>query len=165
MRKLFLVAACTLAAAVSPALAAAGAEHVTLIFTDEPTSFFGPDPCVDLFVTGTGTQSATVQIVDLPSGGAHFRVDLSGSVDFYEATNHDPSDPQPGAFVGTWTYEAHISDHALSNDKGAATGVTSGLFELADGRVLRRQVSFHLTFDEPGSPPKVFFAHGVCPGG
>lgn len=164
MRKLFLIAACALAAVASPALAAAGAEHVTLIFTDEPTSFFGPDPCVDLFVTGMGTQSATVEIVALPSGGIHFRVDLSGRVDFYEATNPDPSDPQPGAFVGTWTYEAHISDHAPSNDKGAVTGVTSGSFALADGRVLRRQVSFHLTFDEPGSPPKVFFAHGVCSG-
>ena len=32
--------------------------------------------------------------------------------------------------------------------------MTSGTLELADGRVLRRQVSFHLTFDEPGLPPR-----------
>ena len=43
--------------------------------------------------------------------------------------------------------------------------MTSGTLVLADGRVLRRQVSFHLTFDEPGLPPKVFFAHFVCSGG
>ena len=164
MRKIFLIAACALAAAASPALAAAGAEHVTLIFTDVPTNFFGPDPCVDLFVTGTGTESATVHIVETPSGGGHDRVDIRGSVDFYEATNPDPSDPQPGAFVGTWTYEAHISDQAPPSSKGAVTGVLAGPFALADGRVLRRQVSFHLTFDDPGSPPKVFFAHGVCSG-
>jgi hypothetical protein len=34
---------------------------------------------------------------------------------------------------------------------------------LADGRVFRRKVSFHLTFDESG-PPKVFFAKSVCSG-
>ena len=43
--------------------------------------------------------------------------------------------------------------------------MTSGPFALADGRVLRRQVSFHLTFDEEGLPAKVFFAHSVCSGG
>ena len=32
-------------------------------------------------------------------------------------------------------------------------------------RSRRRQVSFHLTFDEEGLPPKVFFAKGICSGG
>ena len=164
MRKLILIAACALVAVALPAFAGAGAVHTVLTFTDEPTNFFGPDPCVDKFVTGTGTESGTVQIVEPPSGGVHVRVDLAGRVDFYEATNIDPEDPQPGAFVGTWTYEAHISDQAPPSFKGAVTGVTSGPFELADGRVLRRQVSFHLTFDEQGLPAKVFFARGVCAG-
>ena len=38
----------------------------------------------------------------------------------------DPSDPQPGAFVGTWTYEGHITDQAPPSFKGAVTGVSAG---------------------------------------
>jgi len=165
MRKLIFIAVCAFSAAALPALAGAGAVHITETFTDVPTSFFGPDPCVDKFVTGMGTESGTVEIVEPPSGGGHARVDLAGRVDFYEATNPDPGDPQPGAFVGTWTYEAHIRDQAPPSLKGAVTGVAAGPFVLADGRVFRRQVSFHLTFDGEGLPAKVFFAHGVCSGG
>ena len=164
MRKLILIAACGLAAAALPAFAGAGAFHGSETFT-ETFSMFGPDPCVDKFVTGIATQSGVATFVDPPSGGTHVRVDFTGSVDFYEATNLDPNDPRPGAFVGTWTYEGHVSDQAPPSFKGAVTGVTAGPFALADGRVLRRQVSFHLTFDEEGLPAKVFFAQSVCAGG
>jgi hypothetical protein len=163
MRKLILIAACALAAAALPSLAGAGAFRGTETFT-ETFTMFGPDPCVDQFVTGIATQSGTATFVDTPSGGTHVRVDFTGSVDLYEATNLDPNDPQPGAFVGTWTYEGHVSDQAPPNFKGAVTGVTSGQLALADGRILRRQVSFHLTFDEAGLPPKIFFARFVCSG-
>ena len=165
MRKLILIAACVFAAAALPAFAAGGAVHTIETFTNEPTNWFGPDPCVGINVTGNGIESGTVQIVEPPSGGAHVRVDLQGSVDLYQANGPGPWDPQPGAFVGTWTYEAHISDQAPPNFTGAVTGVTAGPFVLADGRILRRQVSFHLTFAEDGLPPKVFFANGVCSGG
>jgi hypothetical protein len=164
MRRLILIAVCAFAAAALPSFAGAGAFHGSETFT-ETFSMFGPDPCVEKFVTGIATQSGTATFVDTPSGGTHVRVDFAGSVDLYEATNLDPNDPQPGAFVGTWTYEAHITDQAPPNLKGAVTGVTSGTLRLADGRILRRQVSFHLTFDGPGAPPKVFFAHFVCSGG
>ena len=164
MRKLILIAACAVAAAALPAFAGAGAFQGTVTFTDT-FSMFGPDPCVDTYVTGIATQSGTATFVDPPSGGTHVRADFTGSVDLYEATNLDPNDPQPGAFVGTWTYEGHVSDQAPPNFTGAVTGVTSGQFALADGRVLRRQVSFHLTFDEEGLPAKVFFANSVCSGG
>jgi len=100
-----------------------------------------------------------------PSGGTHVRVHFTGQVDLYEANGPGPWDPQPGAYVGTWTYEGHSTDQAPPSYKGAVTGVTSGTLVLADGRVLRRQVSFHLTFDEEGLPAKVFFAHFVCSGG
>jgi hypothetical protein len=163
MRKLILVALCALSAAALPAIAGAGAFHGSETFT-ESFSTFGPDPCLDMYVTGIATQSGTATFVDPPSGGTHVRVDFSGEVDLYEATNIDPDDPRPGAFVGTWTYEGHVSDQAPPSFKGAVTGVTAGSFVLADGRVLRRQVSFHLTFDEEGLPAKVFFAHGVCSG-
>src|SRR5215217_5769029 len=163
MRKLILIVACVLAVAALPSLAGAGAFQGTETFTDT-FSMFGPDPCVDKFVTGIATQSGTATFVDPPSGGTHVRVDFTGSVDLYEATNLDPNDPQPGAFVGTWTYEGHVSDQAAPSSKGVVTGVTSGQLTLADGRVLRRQVSFHLTFDEEGLPAKVFFARFVCSG-
>ena len=147
MRKLILIAACALAAAALPALAGAVAFHGHETFTESFT-LFGPDPCVDKVVTGIATQSGTATFVETPNGGFHVRVDFSGRVDLYEATGWS-RDLQPGAFVGTWTYEAQSSDQAPSNFKGAVTGVTSGTLVLADGRVLRRQVSFHLTFDEP----------------
>lgn len=162
MRNLMLIAACALAAAALPAFAGAGAVHGSETFT-ETTSMFGPDECVDTFVTGQGVQSGTATFVDTPNGGTHVRVDIEGTIDLYEATNLDPEDPQPGAFLGTWTYEAHISDQFPPNSKGAVSGVTSGPFVLADGRVFRRQVSFHLTFDDDG-PAKVFFAKFVCAG-
>ena len=163
MRRLILIAACALAAAALPSLAGAGAVQGSETFT-ETFSMFGPDPCVDTFVTGIATQSGTATFVDTPSGGTHVRVDFAGSVDLYEATNLDPNDPRPGAFIGTWTYEGHTSDQAPPNGKGAVTGVTSGSLALADGRVLQRQASFHLTFDEEGLPAKVFFADFVCSG-
>jgi len=161
MRKLMVIAVCALAAAALPAFAGAGAVHGSETFTDTFTTF-GPDPCVDKVVTGTATQSGTATFVEPPSGGVHVRVDFSGSVDLYEANGPGPSDPQPGAFVGTWTYEGHVIDQAPPSFKGASNGVTSGTLELADGRVLRRQVSFHLTFDEEGLPAKIFFAKFVC---
>ena len=165
MRKLILIAACALAAAALPSLAGAGAVHGSETFT-ETFSMFGPDPCVDKFVTGIATQSG-VATLRRPAQrrDACPRSTSAASVDLYEANGPGPWDPRPGAFVGTWTYEGHVSDQAPPSFKGAATGVTSGPFVLADGRVLRRQVSFHLTFDEEGLPAKVFFAHGVCSGG
>ena len=163
MRKLTLMALCALTAAAIPALAGAGAFRGTESFTDT-FSTFGPDPCVDTFLTGIATQSGTATFVDPPSGGTHVRVDFTGSVDLYEATNLDPEDPRPGAFVGTWTCEGHVSDQAPPSFKGAVTGVSEGPFVLADGRVFRRQVMFHLTFDEEGLPAKVFFAKFVCAG-
>ena len=163
MRKLMLIAACAVVAAAVPALAGAGAVQGSETFTDT-FSMFGPDPCVDTFVTGIATQSGTAEWVDPPSGGTHVRVDFTGRVDLYEANGPGPWDPQPGAFVGTWTYEGHVSDQAPPTFKGAVTGVTSGDLALADGRVLRRKTSFHLTFDEEGLPAKVFFAHFACSG-
>ena len=163
MRRLIHIAACGLAAATLPAVACAGALLGSATLT-ETLSMFGPDPCVDKYVTGIATQSGTATFVVSPSGGVHVRVDFTGEFDLYDATNIDPEDPQPGAYVGTWTYEAHISDQAAPSFKGAVTGVSAGPFVLADGRVFRRQVSFHLTFDEEGLPAKVFFAKGICSG-
>ena len=102
-----------------PAAAAAGAVHFTETFTDEPVTWFGPDECADTLVTGTGLESGTVSIVETANGGAHVRVDVQGTVDLYEATNPDPEDPQPGAFVGTWTYEVHVNEQVAPGARGA----------------------------------------------
>jgi hypothetical protein len=160
-RKTAALALVVLAAVALPAVAAAGAVHFTESWTDEPTSFFGPDECTGLVLTGPGVESGTATIVETPNGGFHVRVDAYGTVDFYEAHGPDPWDPQPGAFVGTWTYELHLSEQVAPGGQGAISGVLAGPFVLADGTTARRQVSFHLTLDEDG-PPKVFFAKGVC---
>ncbi len=161
MRKLITIAACALVAIALPTVAAAGASHFVETWTDEPTSWFGPDPCIGKFVTGTGVESGTASIVETPNGGFHVRVDGYGTVDLYEANGPGPWDPQPGAYVGTWTYEVKISDQAPPDGQGALTGVIAGQFVLADGRSAYRKVNFHLTWDRNG-PPKVFFAKSVC---
>ena len=56
----------------------------------ESFSLFGPDPCVDKFVTGISTQSGTATLVETPNGGFHVRVDFSGTVDLYEANGPGP---------------------------------------------------------------------------
>lgn len=162
-RKAIVVVACALAAAALPGLAAGGAVHGTESWSDEPTSWFGPDECSDGFVTGLGVESGTATFVDSPNGGNHVRIEAHGTVDLYVANGPGPWDPQPGAFVGTWTYDVHVSDQGQGG-KGAVSGIAEGSIALADGSTARRQVSFHLTLDEP-SPPKVFFAKFICPGG
>jgi hypothetical protein len=155
------------ATAALPTLAAAGSVDTTETWTDQQKNWFGPDPCTGKTVTGIGTESGTASIVETPnesgSGFAHVRLQAHGTVDLYEANGPGPWDPQPGAFVGTWTYDSKTSDQGPPDGQGSTTGVTSGPLVFPDGSSARRQVSFHLTWDQNG-PPKVFFAKFVCAG-
>src|SRR5438876_2475780 len=126
MRKTIALLSVLVAGLVVPALAGAGAEQSVESWTNEPTNWFGPDPCTGKTITGQGTESGTASIVDTPNGGSHVRLDAHGTVDLYEANGPGPWDPQPGAFVGTWTYDARTSDQAPPDGAGATTGVTSG---------------------------------------
>jgi hypothetical protein len=139
-----------------------GATQSVETFTEQ-ANFFGADACTGSTITGTGTQSGTAYITETSNGGVHVRVDIQGSVDLYQANGPGPWDPQPGAFLGTWTYQDSISDQASPDGQGSTTGVTSGQFVLADGTSVRRQVMFHLTWDKDG-PPKLFFAKFICAG-
>jgi hypothetical protein len=139
------------------------ATHTVDTFTEQ-SGFFGPDECTGKTITGVGTQSVTVTETATSNGGFHDRVEISGSVALYVANGPGPWDPQPGAFVGTWTYDQQISDQAPAQSGGSTTGVSSGPFVLADGTILRRQVLFHITWDLNG-PPKLFFAKFICSGG
>jgi hypothetical protein len=140
------------------------ATHSVQTFT-EPAGFFGPDACTGQTITGQTTQTVTVTSTDTSNGGGHDRVEMTGSVDLYVANGPGPWDPQPGAFVGTWSYDSFISDQAPPGGQGSTTGVSSGPFVLADGTTLRRQSLFHITWDKDGNPMKVFFAKFICPGG
>lgn len=139
------------------------ATHTVDTFTEQ-SNFFGPDECTGTTITGVGTQSVTVYETDTSNGGSHDRVEIAGSVDLYVANGPGPWDPQPGAFVGTWTYDQFISDQAPAQSGGSTTGVSSGPLVLADGTTLRRKVMFHITWS-PTGPPKVFFAKFLCSGG
>src|SRR5262249_42711846 len=121
------------------------ATHSVETFTEQ-ACFFGPDECTGKTITGVGIRSVTVTETDTSNGGAHDRIDISGSVDLYVANGPGPWDPQPGAFVGTWTYDQFISDQAPPHSGGSTTGVSSGPLVLADGTTLRRQVLFHITW-------------------
>jgi len=139
-----------------------GATHSVETFT-EPANFFGLDECTGKTITGAGTQSGTALITETSNGGVHVRVNFAGSVDLYEANGPGPSDPQPGAFVGTWTFQGTTNDEAGPDGQGSTTGITSGPFVFPDGTSARRQSMFHLTWEKNG-PPKIFFAHFVCAG-
>jgi len=149
-----------------PALAAAdsgqGATHDVQTFTEE-ADWFGPDACTGLTITGTGTQTVTQYLTFTSNGGVHERDDVSGSVDLYQANGPGPWDPQPGAFIGTWTYTKSLSDQAPPDGQGATTGITSGWLVFPDGSSARRQVMFHITWQKNG-PPKLFFAKFICAG-
>ena len=162
MKRLIIGLALGAVAALAPALAAAdtGATHSTDTFTEQ-TSFFGPDECSGVTITGQGTQTVTVYDTATSNGSFHERADVSGSVDLYQANGPGPWDPQPGRFIGTWTYTGHTSDQAPPDEAGATTGVTAGSLVFPDGTSARRQVMFHITWNTSG-PPKLFFAKFVC---
>jgi hypothetical protein len=163
-RKLIALVATGLALVVAPSLALAGATQSTESWTDEPTNFFTPNACVRKQVTGSGLESGTAWITETPSGGTHVRGAFHGRIALYEALGPGPWDPQPGAYVGTWTYDGTFSDQAPPDESGAVTGTSHGPFVLADGRSLMLSSQFHLTFDKAGNPPKLFFAHFECAG-
>jgi hypothetical protein len=148
----------------SPMVAAgAGATHSVQTFT-EPTSWFGPDECSATTITGTGTQSGTDYITETDNGSVHVRTDITGSVDLYEANGPGPWDPQPGRFIGSWSYTTSISDQAPPNEAGSTTGKSSGTLTFPDGSTAKRQLVFHVTWDKDGNPPKLFFVKFVCAG-
>lgn len=150
------------AALLTPAVSAAGngSTHSTDTFTEQ-TSWFGPDECSGVTITGTGMQTVTVYDVATGNGTYHERADTSATVDLYQANGPGPWDPQPGRFIGTWTYTGQISDQASPDGAGATTGVSAGWLTYPDGSTARRQVMFHITWEANG-PPKLFFAKFVC---
>ena len=150
-----------------PALAADpgnGATQSVETFT-EATNWFGPDACTGKTITGVGTQSGTSTITETPNGGVHVLTDIQGSVDLYEANGPGPWDPQPGAFVGTWTYTAHESDQAPPDAQGSTTRITSGPLVFPDGTSAKRELVFHITWDKDPPPLKLIFVRFVCGGG
>lgn len=157
-------AATGLALMLAPPLASAGADRFVESWTDEPTHFFQPNACVKKQATGTGVESGTAWIVEPPSGGYHVHGRTHGTIALYEALGPGPWDPQPGAYIGTWTYDGVFSDQAPPDLSGALSGTSHGPFVLADGRTVMLSSQFHLTFDKDGGPPKVFFAHFTCGG-
>lgn len=158
-----MVAVGVLTALGLPAVAAGdGSTHSVDTFTEE-TDWFGPDACSNTTITGTGTESGTVDTVTTANGGVHERVDIQGSVDLYQANGPGPWDPQPGAFIGSWSYATSVSDQAPPDGQGSTTGVVKGPLVLADGTVAKRQLVYHLTWQKNG-PPKLFFVKFVCAG-
>jgi len=141
----------------------AGATQSVETFTG-PTTWFGPDACTNTTITGTGTETETDYVTETANGSVHVRADIQGSVDLYQANGPGPWDPQPGAFIGSWTYTTSFSDQAPPNDAGSTTGVTSGTLTFPDGSTAKRQLVFHLTWDKDGNPPKLFFVKFVCAG-
>ena len=163
-RKLVALAVAGLALALAPTLAFAGAVQSTDSWTDEPTEFFQPNACVQKQATGTGVESGMAWITTTPNGGVHVHVAVHGTIALYEANGPGPWDPQPGAYIGTWTYDGKTSDQAPPDEDGATSGTSHGPFVLADGSTVTLSSEFHLTWDKDGNPPKLFFAHFTCGG-
>jgi len=149
-----------------PALAIAGstqgASQTVRTFTREANWFQGDDACTGLAIVGSGTESITQYLTFTSNGGVHERDDIQGSVDFYHANGPGPWDPQPGAFVGTWTYRITISDQAPPDGQGSTTWLASGHFTFPDGSSALRQVLFHITWQKAPLPPVLVFGKSVC---
>jgi hypothetical protein len=162
-RKLVAVIVGALALVTAP-VALATVDQFTDSWTDEPTEFFQPNACVKKQATGTGVESGTATVTITSNGSVHVRGETHGTITLYEALGPGPWDPQPGALIGTWTYEGRFSDQAPPNQAGALSGTAHGPFVLADGRTVMLMSEFHVTFDTAGNPPKLFFAHFACGG-
>jgi hypothetical protein len=161
-RSIAAIVVAAIGLAVVP-LAVATVDRFTESWTEQ-TSFFQPNACVKKQATGTGVESGTAAIVVTSNGSVHVRGETHGTVALYEANGPGPWDPQPGAYIGTWTYDGKFSDQAPPDGSGALSGTSHGPFVLADGTTVMVSSEFHLTFDKAGNPPKVFFAHFVCGG-
>ena len=150
-----------LALLLLPALAAGGGATKSVETFTEESDWFGPDACSGTTITGVGTQSGIASTTETANGGSHTRVDIQGSVDLYQANGPGPWDPQPGAFIGSWSYSTSISDQAGPDGQGSTTGVVTGPLVFPDGSTAKRQLVFHLTWEKDG-PPKLFFVRFVC---
>jgi hypothetical protein len=159
-----VLALVTVAAAVAlpvPALAG-GATTGVDSWSDEPTNNFGQDACTQQWETGVGSESGTARWIETPTGGFHVTGQITGSVPFYEALGPGPWDPQPGSYIGTWTYQGTFDEQDPGPAPGAASGTAHGVMVYADGTSRRINKEFHLTFGE--NEWKVFFARAVCAG-
>ena len=149
-----------------PALGSAGstqgATQTVRTFTRQADWFDGNDACTGLAIVGSGTESVTQYLTFTSNGGVHERDDIQGSVDLYQANGPGPWDPQPGAFVGAWTYRITISDQAPPDGQGSLTWLASGRFTFPDGSSAHRQVLFHITFQKVPEPPKLVFGKSIC---
>jgi hypothetical protein len=157
----YAVVAAIAAALVLPIAASATVTQTTDTFTEE-TNFFQPNPCLGIQQTGTGTQTVTVTETDTPNGGVHVRGQITGSVALYAALGPGPWDPQPGRYLGTWTYHGTFTDEGSPSGRGATDGTQHGAFTFADGSTAMVTSEFHLTWGPDG--PKLFFAHSTCGG-
>jgi len=142
--------------------ASTGATQTVRTFTEEVDWFAGDDACTGLAVTGSNIESVTQYLTFTSNGGVHEREEIQGSVDLYEANGPGPWDPQPGAFVGTWTYRITISDQAPPDGQGSTSWLASGRITFPDGSSALRQVLFHITWQKAPEPPKLVFGKSIC---
>jgi len=167
MRKLIGITTAVLAAAVLvlPATAGAGVIQFSGSWTDSPTSsFMGDFACTGQpsTVAGSGLTSGSYRVTETVKLGAHVQVASEGSITFYEASG-SPSDPQLGAYVGTWTYAGHQFEQWAPGGTAVFTGVTQGEIVFADGSTAMLKVNFMLLEGPDG--PRLFFAKAACGGG
>ena len=166
MRKLIGTTTAVLAAAVLmlPATVSAGVVQFSGTWTDSPTStFMGDFACTGQpsTVAGSGLTSGSFRVTETVKLGAHVEVAIEGSVTLYEASG-SPSDPQLGAYVGTWTYANHYLEQWAPGGTAVFTSVAHGEIVFADGSTAMLKVSFILLEGPDG--PKLFFAKAGCGG-
>jgi hypothetical protein len=86
---------------------------------------------------------------------------MEGSLTLYQASG-SPSDPQLGAYVGTWSFTAHQFEQWTPGGIAVFTGVAQGQIVFADGSTAMLKVSFVLLEGPDGA--KLFFAKAACAG-
>ena len=166
MRKLIGITTAVLAAAVLalPATVSAGVVKFSGTWTDSPTStFMGDFACTGQpsTVAGSGLTSGSYRVTETVKLGAHVQVAIEGSLMLYAASG-SPSDPQLGAYVGTWTYTSHYLEQWAPGGTAVFSSVAHGEIVFADGSTAMLKVSFILLEGPDG--PKLFFARAACGG-
>lgn len=161
MRKFIALATAALAIAVPLPALAGGAVTGVDTWTNEPTNNFGQDACTGQWETGIGSESGMARWVET-ADGFHITGQITGSTPYYEALGPGPWDPQPGAYIGTYTFKGTFDEQLPGHAPGATSGTVQGLMVYADGTTRRINRQFHLTYGDGGL--KVFFANAFCAG-
>ena len=108
MRKLIILAVAAIAIGLPVgAFAGNGATTGTESWTDQSNNF-GHDPDGVNSAPGVGSVAGFDRFVETPTDGFHVTTTFTATIPFYVVLGPGPSDPQPGAYIGTLVVQGRL---------------------------------------------------------